>query len=76
MAPIMFQGPPFFKVGGSLGPHFVILDPSLYIANTVVFISVTEICFSTIYENVQNLPFAYFLHASFELFSLEEDEKH
>ena len=26
---VMFQGPPFLKVGGSLGPHFIILDPSL-----------------------------------------------
>ena len=25
----MFQGPPFLKVGGSLGPNFIILDPSL-----------------------------------------------
>ena len=29
MAAIMFQGPPFLKVGGSLGPHLIILDPSL-----------------------------------------------
>ena len=29
MATVMFQGPPFLKVGGSLGPHFIILDPLL-----------------------------------------------
>ena len=29
MAAIMFQGPPILKVGGSLGPHFLVLDPSL-----------------------------------------------
>ena len=29
MAVVTFQGPPFLKVGGSLGPHFIILDPSL-----------------------------------------------
>ena len=31
MAAIKFQGPPVLKVGGSLGPHFTILDPSLHI---------------------------------------------
>ena len=30
-AAIMFQGPPFLKVAGLLGPHFIILDPSHYI---------------------------------------------
>ena len=29
MAAIMFQGPPFLKEGGSFGPHFIILNPSL-----------------------------------------------
>ena len=29
MAAVMFQGPPFLKVEGSLGPHFIILDLSL-----------------------------------------------
>ena len=29
MAVVMFQGPPVLKVDGSLGPHFIILDPSL-----------------------------------------------
>ena len=29
MAAIMFQGPTFMKVGGSLDLHFKILDPSL-----------------------------------------------
>ena len=31
MAAVMFQGPPLLKVGGSLGPHFIILDPSLVV---------------------------------------------
>ena len=26
----MFQGPPFLKVGGSFGPHFIILDLALH----------------------------------------------
>ena len=29
MAAIVFQGPPFLKVEGSLGLYFIILDPSL-----------------------------------------------
>ena len=29
MATVIFQGPPFSKVGGSLGPNSIILDPSL-----------------------------------------------
>ena len=29
MAAVMFQGPPLLKVGVSLGPHSIILDPSL-----------------------------------------------
>ena len=32
MAATLFQGPPFLKVGDSLGPHFIILDPSLDIS--------------------------------------------
>ena len=32
----MIQGPQFLKIGGPLGPHFKILDPSLHILyNTV-----------------------------------------
>ena len=29
MAANVFQGASFLKVGGSLGPHLIILDPSL-----------------------------------------------
>ena len=29
VAAVMFQGPPLLKVGVSLGPHSIILDPSL-----------------------------------------------
>ena len=29
MGAVLFQGPAFLKVGGSLGPHSIILDPSL-----------------------------------------------
>ena len=32
MAAVMFQGPPFLKVGSSLGPHFIILNPPLPIS--------------------------------------------
>ena len=28
---IMFQGSPFLKVAGSLGSHFITLDPSLLV---------------------------------------------
>ena len=36
MAAIMFQGPPFLEVGGSLGSHFIILDPSLQLKGITV----------------------------------------
>ena len=36
MAAVMFQGPPFLEVGGSFGPHFIILDPSLSSGSTIL----------------------------------------
>ena len=40
MAAVMFQGPLFLKVGGSLGPHFTILDPSLYTIGEVYLLNI------------------------------------
>ena len=28
MAAVVFQGPPFLKGGGTLDPHFIILEPT------------------------------------------------
>ena len=33
MAAVIFEGPPFLKVGCSLGPHFIILHPSPSLGN-------------------------------------------
>ena len=50
MAAIMLQEPPFLKMGGTMGPHFIILDSSLRLCDFIDnHIALMPLLYSSLY---------------------------